>query len=64
MRAQNAENWLHLSFRSLDTGEQLSDVKETMQILLAAGMVRVLNRLEDGLEEVHGRICLCRAAGG
>jgi hypothetical protein len=42
----------------------LSDIDKAMQILLAASMVGVLNRLEDGLEEVHGRTCFCRAAGG
>jgi hypothetical protein len=32
-----------------------------MQILLAAGMLWILNRLKDGLEEVHGGTCLCKA---
>jgi hypothetical protein len=36
-------------FRSIYSGEQLSEVDETVQILLAAGMIRVLDGVEDCL---------------
>jgi hypothetical protein len=53
---------LHLLFCSLDTRKKLSEVQQAVQVLLAADMVWILNRLKDGLEEVHGRTCLCTAA--
>ena len=37
-------------FRSFYSGEHLSEVEETVQILLAAGMIGVLDGVEDCLE--------------
>ena len=62
MGTKNAENRLHLLFCSLDTREKWGEIQESVQILLAADMVWILNRLKDGLEEVHSGTCLCTAA--
>ena len=50
MRSEHAQDRLHVLFRSLNTREQLSDIEKTRQILLAAGMIRVLDGFEDSLE--------------
>ena len=62
MGTKDAEDRLHLLFCSLDTRKKLSEIEEAVQILLAADMIWILNRLKDGLEEVHGGTCLCTAA--
>jgi len=50
MRSEHAKNGLYMLFRSFYSGEQLSEVDETVQILLAAGMIRVLDGVDDTLE--------------
>jgi len=55
MGTKNAEDRLHLLFCSLDTRKKLSEIEQAVQILLAADVVWILNRLKDGLEEVHSR---------
>jgi hypothetical protein len=34
----------------LDTREHFSDVEKAVQILPAAGLIRILDRFDDGLE--------------
>jgi len=54
MRPQNIQNRLKsLPLCSLTAREELSEVQKTLQVLLAAGMVWILNRLKHCLEEAH-----------
>ena len=50
MRSKHTKDGLHVLFRSFYSGEQLREVEETVQILLAAGMIRVLDGFENSLE--------------
>jgi hypothetical protein len=63
MGSQDAEDRLHLLFRPLDTRQELSEIEEAMEVLGATSVIWILNRLKNGLEEIHDRTCFCKAAG-
>ena len=50
MRSEDAENRLNLLFRSFNTRKQLSKVEKPVQVLLAAGVIRVLDGFENSLK--------------
>ena len=53
VRSKNAEYRLQLLLCSLDSRKQLGDTNQAVQVLLAAGMVWVLNRGKDALKKAH-----------
>ena len=64
MRPKNAQNRLQMLFRSLHTREQLRNTQKALQILRATGMIRIFNRLKNGLKKIHREPSFIRQATG